>query len=66
MKRILIGAGALLIAAGPAAAENWNSYSRSPNNVFMADVDSIATTDGVTSIVIAMVPLRTEAGDYSH
>ena len=66
MKRILIGAGALLIAAGPAAAENWNSYSRSANNVFMADVDSITSTDGVTSVVIAMVPLRAEAGDYSH
>lgn len=66
MMRILIGAGALLIAAGPAAAENWNAYSRSPNNVFMADVDSIATTADVTSVIIAMVPLRAEAGDYSH
>ena len=66
MKRILVGAGVLLMAAGPAAAENWNSYSRSPNNVFMADVDSIAMVDGATSIVIAMVPLRGDPGDYSH
>ena len=65
MKRLVIGALAMALA-GPAAAENWNAYSRSANNVFMADVDSIAETGGVTSVRIAMVPLRAEAGDYSH
>ena len=66
MRFILAGALVLGAAAGPAAAENWNSYSRSANNVFMADVDSIAPSNGATAITIAMVPLRGDAGDYSH
>ena len=66
MKCIIAGALALAATAGPVAAETWNSYSRSANNVFMADVDGIVEAGGVTSIRIAMVPLRGEAGDYSH
>ena len=66
MKCILMGALTLAVAAGPAGAENWNSYSRSANNVFMADVDSIVQVGGVTSIRIAMAPLHGDPGDYSH
>ena len=66
MRGMLIGTLGLLAAATPATAETWNSYSRSANNVFMADVDSIAANGAVTSIRIAMVPLRGEPGDYSH
>ena len=66
MKAIVIGVVAALAVGGTAAAETWNSYSRSANNVFMADVDSIVQTGGVTAITIAMVPLRGDPGDYSH
>ncbi len=66
MRSMLVAALAGLTAASPAAAETWNAYSRSTNNVFMADVDSIAVNGAATSIRIAMVPLRGEAGDYSH
>ena len=66
MKRILTGAAVLAALAGPAAAEDWNLFSRSASNAFFADLDSIVTNEGVTSVRIAMVPLRGDAGDYSH
>jgi len=66
MRHALVWALTVAGVAGPAAAENWNVYSRSANNAFMADVDSISAVDGVTAIQVAMVPLRGEAGDYSH
>ena len=60
-------AGALTLAASPAAAESWNAFSRSPTAAYLADVDSIVVGgDGVTSIRMALVPLRGEGGDLSH
>lgn len=56
------------MAAGatPAAAENWHPFSRSPNNVFMADVDSIAVNGDITAVRVVTAPLRGAPGDYSH
>ncbi|MEJ6789104.1 hypothetical protein BrevBR_06090 [Brevundimonas sp. BR2-1] len=53
-------------AATPAAAESWHPFSRSPNNVFMADVDSIVDNGAVKSVRVVTAPRRGEAGDYSH
>ncbi|HYC99469.1 surface-adhesin E family protein [Brevundimonas sp.] len=57
---------AALTLAGSAAAETWHVYSRSTNNAFMADVDSIATAGDITSIRVATTPLAGETGDLSH
>jgi hypothetical protein len=65
MRVILMGLAVVAVAT-PAVAETWNSYSRSANNVFMADVDSIATNGDITSLKVATTPRNTEAGDYSH
>jgi len=51
---------------GPAAAETWQVFSRSVNNAFMTDPDSITTEEGVTSIKVATVPRDGESGDLSH
>ncbi|HEY0599508.1 surface-adhesin E family protein [Brevundimonas sp.] len=61
----LVGVVALTLA-GPAAAETWQAFSRSTNNAFMADTDSIATQGEITSIRVATVPRTGEAGDLSH
>lgn len=66
MRTILLALAALGAAASPACADTWNAYSRSVNNVFMAETDAILTNAGVTVIRVATVPLRGEAGDYSH
>lgn len=65
MKAILTGL-AILGAATPAAAETWNGFSRSANAAYMADVDAIVVEGDVTRIALAIVPLRGEAGDFSH
>ncbi|MDI1327759.1 MAG: hypothetical protein PSV23_13290 [Brevundimonas sp.] len=52
--------------AAPAAAESWHPFSRSPNNVFMADVDSILANGDITSVRVATAPRHGTAGDYSH
>lgn len=65
MRAVLIGLAAVSMAT-PAIAETWNPYSRSANNVFMADVDSITTTGEITSVAVATTPRNTGAGDYSH
>jgi hypothetical protein len=51
---------------GAAAAETWQAFSRSANNAFMADADSIVSVDGITSIKVATVPRAGESGDRSH
>jgi hypothetical protein len=53
-------------AAAPAAAESWHPFSRSPNNVFMADVDSIVETGDVKSVRVVTAPRSGPSGDYSH
>ncbi len=56
-------------AAGTQAApagEDWNAFSRSSSRVYLTNVGSIATVGDVTSIQIALVPLRGAAGDLSQ
>lgn len=57
---------ALALGAAPAAAETWHPFSRTPNNVFMADVDSIAVNGEITSVLVATASRAGDAGDYSH
>lgn len=66
MKYLVSGLAVLALGAGPAAAESWHPYSRSPNNVFMADVDSIAVNGEITTVRVATAPRTGDAGDYSH
>ena len=65
MKAILTGL-AILGLATPAAAETWHAFSRSANAAYLADVDAIVVEGDVTRIRLAIVPLRGEAGDFSH
>ncbi|MFN3930462.1 MAG: surface-adhesin E family protein [Brevundimonas sp.] len=65
--KIAVCAGLLsLTLGGPAAAETWQLYSRTVSNAFMADADSIAVADGITSVRVATVPRAGDAGDLSH
>ncbi len=57
---------AVAALATPALAETWHPFSRSANNAFMADVDSIAVNGDITAVRVATAPLRGEAGDLSH
>lgn len=62
---VLLGVVAFVLG-GPAAAETWQAFSRSANNAFMADADSIVTEGDITSIKVATVPRQGESGDLSH
>lgn len=62
---VLLGVAAFALG-GPVAAETWQAFSRSTNNAFMADADSITAVDGITSIKVATVPRTGESGDLSH
>ena len=66
MKFALTAAVVLATVATPVLAEEWHIYSRTAARAYMADVGSIATVDGVTTIRSASVPLTTPAGDVSH
>ena len=66
MKYLVSGLILLALGAVPAAAEAWHPFSRSQNNVFMADVDSIAVSGDVTSVRVATAPRTGTPGDYSH
>jgi len=66
VKHLASGLIILALGAAPAAAEAWHPYSRSPNNVFMADVDSITVNGDVTSVRVATAARAGDAGDYSH
>ena len=65
MKAILTGL-AILGVATPAAAETWHAFSRSANAAYMADVDALVVEGDITRITLAIVPLRGDAGDFSH
>lgn len=65
MRTILIALTVLSVAT-PAIAETWNLFSRSPNNVFMADADSLTVSGDITSLKVATAPRAGDAGDYSH
>ena len=66
MKKLAAGLIILALGAAPATAETWHPYTRTPNNVFMADVDSITVNGEITSVRVATAPRTGEAGDYSH
>ena len=66
MKMLCWGVLAVAMAATPAAAENWNPFSRTPSRAYLADVDSITTAEGITSIQSASTPMVADAGDLSH
>ena len=59
-------AGAQAASAPAPAREDWNAFSRSSSRVYLANVGSIAALGDVTSIQIALVPLRGAAGDLTH
>ena len=63
---VLGSVGCVLLGAGSALAESWHPLARSQHNAFLAEVDTIVIDGEVTSIQIATVSLRSEAGDYSH
>ena len=66
MKHLASGLIILALGAAPAAAETWHPYSRTPNNVFMADIDSITVNGEITSVLVATAARAGDAGDYSH
>ncbi len=66
MKYLIGGLVVLGLCAVPAAAETWHPYSRTPGNVFMADVDSITVNGEITSVLVATAARTGDAGDYSH
>lgn len=66
MKYLVLSAVVLAAVATPAAAESWHPFSRSPNNVFMADVDSITVNGDITSVHVATAPRTGTASDYSY
>lgn len=66
MKYLASGLIILALGAAPAAAESWHPFSRSQNNAFMADVDSITVNGDITSVLVATAPRTGPAGDYGH
>ncbi|HZV84024.1 MAG TPA: surface-adhesin E family protein [Brevundimonas sp.] len=64
--KILVTVLAVASLATPVLAETWHPFSRSQNNAFMADVDSIVVNGAITSIRVATASRRGEAGDFSH
>lgn len=66
MKHLASALIILALGAAPAAAEVWHPFSRSQNNVFMADVDSIAVNGDITTVLVATAPRTGPAGDYSY
>ena len=54
------------LLAAPAGAEEWNVVSRSSATVYMVDVKSITSADGITSIKLARVPATGDVTDLSH
>ncbi|WP_439470713.1 surface-adhesin E family protein [Brevundimonas sp.] len=66
MKIALTAAAALILGATPALAEDWHAYSRTATRAYLADVASIATVDGVTTIQSASVPMTGAASETGH
>lgn len=66
MKVAMLASAVALIVATPAAAETWQSVSRTSANIYLVEVDGIATDGEVTSLRMATVPRDGPAGDYSY
>lgn len=66
MKTSLLAAAIAMSLTAPVAAEDWNTVSRSPNSAFMVEVDGIVVNGEITTVPVATVSRRGEAGDYSH
>jgi len=66
VKYLVLSLVVLAAGATPVMAESWHPFSRSPNNVFMADVDSIAVNADVSTVRVATAPLRGTPADYSY
>jgi hypothetical protein len=66
MRSIVTGVVAAALLATPVLAETWNPYSRTAARAYLADSDSIAVVDGVTSIRAASAPMNAAPGDLSH
>lgn len=65
MRTAIILAAAVAVAT-PAVAENWHAFSRSATMTYLTDVDSIVVDGEITSITMARISRRGEAGDQSH
>lgn len=66
MKIAILAGAVALAAATPAAAETWQSFSRSSANIYLVEVDGILAEGEITSLRMATVPREGPAGDYSH
>lgn len=66
MKIAILASAVALVVATPAAAETWQSFSRTSSTVYLIEVDSIVAEGEVTSLRMATVPRSGEAGDYSY
>lgn len=62
--RILSAAALIAALAAPAAAEDWNPFSRSSQYIYMADSDSIASVGADTTILVARAPMAKTARAY--
>lgn len=66
MKTIILAGAVALAVATPAAAETWQSFSRTSTNIYLVEVDGILAEGEVTSLRMASVPRDGPAGDYSY
>lgn len=62
--RILSAAALGAAVAAPAAAEDWNPFSRSSQYIYMADADSIASVGADTTILVARAPAAKTSRAY--
>ena len=62
--RTLCAAGLIAGLAAPAAAEDWNPFSRSSQYIYLADADSIASVGADTTILVARAPVAKTARAY--
>ena len=56
MKIAILASAVALVVATPAAAESWQSFSRTSSTVYLIEVDSIVAEGEVTSLRMATVP----------
>lgn len=66
MRMSMTWGAVIMLWAGSAMAQDWNTVSRTPNSAFMVDVDAIVSNGEITTAAVATVPRRGEPTDYSH